>query len=168
MESSEFKKNLEKSRAFQQDLLATDGDEQIRLSRAATYGGAAAGLAMLLAVTQIQERSFDVQLTIFCAAVSIPLWLSLATMLETYLYFGASAHGHYRTKSAQLLLGSIFLAAGLLLATGVGGLVHHLLPWATWPYLIGIFIALCTLTAFQAGLQDWQAEDSNRKPTGRE
>jgi hypothetical protein len=128
------------------------------------YGGAASSLALLFAITQLQSRAPDVQLAVFAAVISLPLWLVHATIIEFYLFLGPASFPHYKGEVAQRLVRKLSAIAGTALVLGIGGLVHCILAWATWVYVGAIGLAFYFLHEFNVDLADWWHEQENKPP----
>jgi hypothetical protein len=159
--------HLEDLQHVQHALLEASSEGQLNLSRAMPYGAAATCFAILCAMTQVASRGIAAQFAIVGATAALPLWLVVATIYEFYLYLGRDSHQHYKSAEIQRLIKHVSYFAGVALLLSVGGLVHVLLPWATYAFVFACLSAFWVLHRFQTSLAAWWRVQSPRQDRPR-
>lgn len=129
--------------------------ERIHMMWNLSLGGAAASLAILLALTQVQSRQVAYSVCTFTAATSMPLWFLTAALYEGYIFLGRKSFSHMKTKSAVFVFGPLSLIAGVTLVACISSLLWILEPAAAAAFIVTTVFSGVVMNRFTANLADW-------------
>ena len=129
--------------------------EGIALARNLAYGGAAACLVMLTQILQLNATDTALDVSVFGAAIALPLWIATGTIYEFFMTLGERSHAFMRRKALQTLVTAIMLPAILALFASVGGMIWHLSHVAFGIFVLMTCVAIIYVLAFQHVLGIW-------------
>jgi hypothetical protein len=121
-------------------LTNTIGVDVLVGSRALTFGGAGASLAIILLIAQIKIDKPVVDWSLGFAAVAFPLWLALALSYDIWLALKLDLHDLHSFKWLHKVQACWFYLTGLITCVSITLLVSslHKTIWT-------LFVAACLL-----------------------
>src|SRR5579885_3628832 len=96
----------------------TRSEGQLVLARNSATGAAAVCLAILLQLVQVSPLDNALVVSVWGAAVGLPLWIGLALNAETYLNVGKRSYAHFDLHERHTIWVYATAGAGLLVAVG--------------------------------------------------
>lgn len=129
-------------------------------SKTLGLGCAAASTGLVFLIAQIGVKSTALVLSLWFAAIALPLWLAFWQVCDTYSFWGRRATGHFNQIGWVLTCSITFGLGAVLLFMAIAALIWSLLPGAG-----AAFVAL-TLIAFAfAGWHSVQVKSFVAGPT---
>jgi hypothetical protein len=124
-------------------------------TRGITLGGAGLSTAILFLLTQIGIKSLALDVSFFCAALGIPVWLALWQVGEAYLFNGSSSHGHFAKLQGSGLGVLLFLFGGFLLLVSFVTLTWHFSKLASGAFLVASLAMVVFVYKHQTAVRIW-------------
>jgi hypothetical protein len=101
-------------------------------SRVTTLGAAGLSAAIVFLLMQTGVQTLILQVSFFCASLSVPVWLTLWQYGEAYSLYGINSYGHFAKTKGSGIGVLLFIVGGLLL----------LISFATLIWSISIFTSI--------------------------
>lgn len=101
-------------------------ESKIGLLRNLAFGGAGFSAANILILVQVGAKDVSLHVSLFASVVALPLWVSLATIYEDYIFYGRQSYSHLRSDFTINLVGSLFAISGFSLILAVAALAWHI------------------------------------------
>jgi hypothetical protein len=120
-----------------------------------SYGAAAACLAVLAGLAQVGAKSEALQLSVYGAAIALPMWLLVGGIYEYYIFLGKQSFAHYRLAAVFRFIGVPLVIASIGSFSMTCGIVWFLVPEAAYAFAASSGLAVAGGLAFQAHLANW-------------
>jgi hypothetical protein len=124
-------------------------ESKLNLMRNLAFGAAGVLVANILLLAQIGARDGSLEVSLFASAVGLPIWVSHASILESYIFHGERAFEHLRSDFTINILVIQFMFGGLVIVTAIGSVIWHLSLTAAIS-----FVVLCLVSFMVMGVHD--------------
>lgn len=123
--------------------------------------GASTGLVLLIA--QVGVKSMALVLSLWCAAIALPLWLAFWQVCDTYSFWGRRAEGHYNQVGWILTCTLIFCIGVVMLFCAIATLVWSLLPSAGVAFVAVAFVAFIFVSLHSLQVKSFVVSTDSRQ-----
>jgi hypothetical protein len=138
-------------------LLSQTSAERLGIVRNTYLAASALSTAILVALTQVGAKEIALKITVVGCAISTPVWLCLAAVVEVYLHMGEEAFPHLNQWRTSRTYASLQYLAAFALFISLCGIVYYLLPWALVPFIAASAMGLVLLFLTYVRLARWWA-----------
>lgn len=113
------------------------------ISRTVALSAAGVATALILLLAQIGVAKVPLQISMWCAALALPLWLGFWQICETYVMWDELARSHYESPRVIVSLTAYFMVNCLVLSAGMAALLWNFLPSAALGFIgVGLVVAV--------------------------
>ena len=129
--------------------------ERLALYRNLGFGAAAVCLAILLAATQVADKTSSIHLSMYAAIVGMPAWYVYGGLFDYYMLLGKRSYVHFHSDGTQRLLTSVFTVAATSLFVAVAALCQFLLPHGAAVFVGSSIVAAIVSFKFHMQFAHW-------------
>ena len=129
--------------------------ERLALYRNLGLGAAAVCFAILLAATQVAEKTPAIYVSLYASILGIPAWFVYGGVYDYYILLGKRSYAHFRSDGTQRLLTSVIFVAGSSLLVSIAALCQYLLPFGAAVFLGGAVVATFVGFRFHYQFAHW-------------
>lgn len=90
-----------------------------------TLGGAGLSVALVLVLTQLSSSTVALRISMFCAAVAVPVWTTLWQIGAAYSFYTVRPVAAFSLRNPLFLGALLFAAGGLLLLISFATPIWH-------------------------------------------
>lgn len=138
-------------------MLGQSDAERIGIVRNTFLAAAALPTAILIALTQVGAKQLSLQVAVVGSALSAPIWLCLAVVLEVYLHLGEGPRTHFRQVRTSKLYTWLQIVAGTSLYAALCGIIYFLFPWGLLAFLVASALGAAFVLLSYIRLAKWVA-----------
>lgn len=141
---------------LQEHLLQQNAREPlVSLYRNMGFGSAALCLVLLVGIAQIEATSIALNISVFGAALALPLWILFGVIYEYYLVLGKRSYGHLNSILTRVLVLSSGVCGCVGLSVSTMGVIYYLSEDAFWVFLWVGCAGLLSFLVFHIHIAYW-------------
>lgn len=129
--------------------------ERLTLYRNLGFGASAICFAILLAATQVAEKTPALYVSLYAACLGVPAWFVYGGLYDYYILLGKRSYAHFQSSSTQKLFTSVLYFAGTCLLVAVTALCQFLLPYGAVVFICVVTLASLVGAWFHYRLAYW-------------
>lgn len=153
------KPSKEKQRRLAMRMWSVPSVEKMTLLRNAAFGAGAITLALIIALTQVSERSLAFKVTAVAGSLAMPAWFVMGTMFESFIMLGKRSYPFLRTRSSMFILLNTMMFAAISTFVSLSCLLWILTPYATIAFITVTVLAHLVSFRFSALQSAWWYEE---------
>ena len=140
-------------------------ESKLFLLRNISVGASGISLAIILLLLQVGVKGIYLEVSLTASAIGIPFWLGLASVFETYIFYGKSSYPHLRTDFSINIIALLMLSGSLCFITSITALIWHLSLFAVQCFGISVVIAIGLNYLLSDNLKRFSQSKTNNEGT---
>jgi len=128
---------------------------KLGLMRGLSFGAAGFLAANTLVLVQVGVTHTSLRVSLFSGAISLPLWVAMASVFESYIFHGRQSYQHLKSDFTINLVSSIMLTAAFGLLITVASLVWYLSFIAAVCFIVSCIFSFCIMTLHDKSLKEY-------------
>jgi cobalamin synthase len=136
---------------------------KLGLMRGISLGAAGFLAANTLVLVQVGVTHASLQVSLFSGAISLPLWVAIASVFESYIFQGRPSYSHLRSNFTINLVYTVMCLASLGLLITIVSIIWYLSFIAAICFIISGIFALCIMTYHDRNLKRYLNQVGNSK-----
>ena len=142
--------------------------ERLYHSRSLSYGGAGISIILVIVLLQVGIASTALYVSLLCAAISLPLWITLGQLFEGYIGIGKKSFGHLASNASIAALYSLIATGSICLAVSISALILHLSNSAFWCFIASAIVCITIQTLHYNSFSRYVSAQDSDKETNSE
>jgi hypothetical protein len=140
--------------------------ERLSEMRSQCVGGTGFSAAIIFLLLQTEMDSAGHGVSLWCSAISIPIWITCWQMTESYLFAGEESYEHFSSVEASLVGILLFLVAMTLVFVSMVSLLWTIHRGVSISFAVACFVAAAYIFRYHNKVRRFADEKGPKRNGG--